>query len=199
MSDLRTAAQQALKALHEIAWCNDSRWQTDRAESVIPALRAALAQQTQTPCDIAEDGVCEALDCCRKLPLILEALEIGYASAEAEAAQYHAAMAGYRPERHAAMDADAAKIAAAITAVKAALAQAEQEPTVRYKCTVVDNQHLSGVPFEQWQYSHPPRREWQGLTDDEISALFPSSLRSDYKPYSFARAVEAALKEKNHG
>jgi hypothetical protein len=47
MSDLRTAAQQALKALHEIAWCNDSRWQTDRAESVIPALRAALAQQDE--------------------------------------------------------------------------------------------------------------------------------------------------------
>ena len=26
---------------------------------------AALAQQTQTPCDIAEDGVCEVIDCCR--------------------------------------------------------------------------------------------------------------------------------------
>jgi len=46
-------------------------------------------------------------------------------------------------------------------------------------------------------YTHPPRREWRGLTDDEISALFPSSLRSDYKPYSFARAIEAALKERN--
>jgi hypothetical protein len=46
-------------------------------------------------------------------------------------------------------------------------------------------------------YAHPPRREWQGLTDDEISALFPLSLRSDYKPYSFARAIEAKLKEKN--
>jgi hypothetical protein len=45
--------------------------------------------------------------------------------------------------------------------------------------------------------AHPPRREWQSLTDDEISALFPSSLRSDYKPYSFARAIEQALKERN--
>jgi len=68
MTDLRTAAQQALKALHEIAWCNDSRWRTDRAESVIPALRAALAQETQTPCDIAEDGVCEVIECCRNPP-----------------------------------------------------------------------------------------------------------------------------------
>ena len=61
----------------------------------------------------------------------LEALEIGYASAEAEAAQYHAAMAGYRPERHAAMDADVAKIAQAITAVKAALAQPDRAQRMR--------------------------------------------------------------------
>jgi len=45
--------------------------------------------------------------------------------------------------------------------------------------------------------SGAPRREWVSLTDDEISALFPSSLRSDYKPYSFARAVEQACKERN--
>jgi hypothetical protein len=38
----------------------------------------------------------------------------------------------------------------AITALRAALAQQEQEPTVRYKCTVVDNYHPNGVPFEQW-------------------------------------------------
>jgi hypothetical protein len=57
---------------------------------------------------------------------VLEALEIGYDSAQAEAAQYHAAMAGYRPERHAAMDADVEKIAAAITALRAALEQEEQ-------------------------------------------------------------------------
>jgi len=46
-------------------------------------------------------------------------------------------------------------------------------------------------------YTHPPRMEWVSLTDDEISAIFPSSLRSDYKPYSFARAIEQALKERN--
>jgi hypothetical protein len=50
---------------------------------------------------------------------------------------------------------------------------------------------------ERRQEIAQPRREWQGLTDDEISALFPLPLRSDYKPYSFARAIEAALKEKN--
>jgi hypothetical protein len=137
----------------------------------------------------------------------LEALEIGYDSAQAEAAQYHAAMAGYRPERHAEMDADVAKIAAAITAVKAALAQQDQEPVAwaskrelarikDFDSTIYANGDFDGaVPL----YAQPPCREWQGLTDDEISALFPSSLRSDYKPYSFARAIEAKLKEKNHG
>lgn len=53
----------------------------------------------------------------------LEALELGYDAAKAEADQYHAAMAGYRPQRHAKMDADAQKIAAAITALRAALAE----------------------------------------------------------------------------
>jgi len=130
------------------------------------------------------------------------------------------------------------------------MAQEEQEPTVRIKCTVVDNQHPNGIPFEQWvnapqQEQEPvraesvttppckgmncgaidgrshslechaehsaaiaggrfvplPRREWQSLSDKEISAMFPAHLRGDYKdliPYSFARAIEAALKEKNN-
>ncbi len=256
-------------------------------------------------CDIAEDGVCEVIDCCRNPPLILEALEIGYDSAQAEAAQYHAAMAGYRPERHAAMDADVEKIAKAISAVKAALAQEEpkesvrdlligaaamavaaerkgvypgasevadavlaqkaettraqrmrdegytrrptlremaqegQEPTVRIKCTVVDNQHPNGIPFEQWVnapqqeqepvawmvytedgksayvtdnphdlvgaykafalYTAPPHREWHPLTDKEIRRMgIETPGQQGGWNLAFARAVERALKEKNH-
>ena len=42
--DLRAAAQQALEALHEIGWSNNTRWQSDRAATVIPDLRAALAE-----------------------------------------------------------------------------------------------------------------------------------------------------------
>jgi hypothetical protein len=53
------------------------------------------------------------------------------------------------------------------------------------------------LPIGTKLYTRPPRREWRGLTDDEISALFPLPLRSDYKPYGFARAIEAKLKEKN--
>ena len=51
----------------------------------------------------------------------LEALEIGHEAAQEEAENYHATMRGFKPARHAAMDADVRKIADAIAAVKAAL------------------------------------------------------------------------------
>jgi hypothetical protein len=41
-------------------------------------------------------------------------------------------------------------------------------------------------------YTHP--HQWQGLTDDEISQLFVGHTAID-----FARAIEQALKDKNHG
>ena len=97
----------------------------------------------------------------------LEALEIGYDSAQAEAAQYHAAMAGYRPERHAEMDADVAKIAAAITALRDALEQQEQRP-VAWMVTTKDGRHFifrmnkpatSDGETLTPLYTQPPRRE----------------------------------------
>jgi hypothetical protein len=45
----RAVLEQALEALFEIHWSNDSRWQADRAGTVIPALRAALAQPDVHP------------------------------------------------------------------------------------------------------------------------------------------------------
>ena len=147
----------------------------------------------------------------------LEALEIGYDSAHAEAAQYHAAMAGYRPERHAAMDADVQKIAKAITALCAALAQEVQEPVLVVEKepdymsrghyyegskSFIDPTLVWNLPIGTKLYTHPPRREWRGLTMREINALpeiggvmwrmgtAPAALRA-------IRAVERALKEKN--
>jgi hypothetical protein len=92
-------------------------------------------------------------------------------------------------------------------ALRAALAQQEQEPVAwiqpdhlqkarvaPFLCRVEPTKRMADFVAI---YTAPPRREWQSLTDDEISALFPSSLRSDYKPYSFARAVEQACKERN--
>jgi hypothetical protein len=84
--------------------------------------------------------------------------------------------------------------------LRAALAQ--QEPTVRIKCTVVDNQHPSGVPFEQWV--NAPRREWRNLTMQEINALPEIGgvmwrMGTALAVLRAIRAVEQALKEKNHG
>jgi hypothetical protein len=62
MTTLREAAQQALEAMEYHVEQTRSIWKTSQA---IDALRDALAQETQTPCDIAEDGVCEVIDCCR--------------------------------------------------------------------------------------------------------------------------------------
>jgi hypothetical protein len=42
-------------------------------------------------------------------------------------------------------------------------------------------------------YPFPPQREWQGLTDEEISEL----IRNTHNTGSFVRAIEAKLKEKN--
>ena len=67
-------------------------------------------------------------------------------------------------------------VADAIIAIKEALAQLEQEP-VQYKCTVVDNQHPSGIPLEQWA---KPQRTWVDLTDDEIQVIAKKARSKDH-------------------
>ena len=72
------------------------------------------------------------------------------------------------------------------------LAQPEQEP-VKYKCTIIDDEHPNGIPLEQWGNTAPPKREWVGLTRREldIATLGLEDLSDCYK------AIEAKLKEKN--
>lgn len=45
-------------------------------------------------------------------------------------------------------------------------------------------------------YTTPPRREWVGLTEEEIYPLY-SEPSSDAEMVEFARAIEAKLREKN--
>jgi hypothetical protein len=89
----------------------------------------------------------------------------------------------------------------AITALRAALAQQEQEPSVCARC--------GGLVYDPvWvAQSDPPRREWQSLTEEEIRkltfhnqrTLWPRPDRSDVRATAipFARAIEQALKERN--
>ena len=102
----------------------------------------------------------------------------------------------------------------AIEALRARLAQPEPEPvawTYQHEDTgltmcVLTQQVEPG--FEKnnprWQkstplYTAPPQREWQGLTDEEITWLWSLAVEAKLEnmPRHFARMVEENLKEKN--
>ena len=103
---------------------------------------------------------------------------------------------------------------AAITALRAALVQEEQEPvawrdpvtddivSVAHRAAWETDYGLGGkgraATYTEPLYTHPPRREWRKLTDEEIRATYGNDLKyrdGDYE--RFARAIEAKLKEKN--
>lgn len=78
----------------------------------------------------------------------------------------------------------------AIIALKQALSQLEPEP-VGYQETA-EKCRLETVPAKgTLLHTTPPKREWQGLTDEEIDELRDETLRE------FARAIQAKLKENN--
>ena len=64
-------------------------------------------------------------------------------------------MTGYKSKRAAALDEEGMYLV-------------HQTAPVKFKCTVVDDQHPNGVPLEQW--GDPPQRPWVGLTDEEVKA-----------------------------
>ena len=91
-----------------------------------------------------------------------------------------------------------------IEALRQALAQPEQEP-VGY-VTIETISSWAKVPSIKWfkkptqgpLYTAPPKREWVGLTDEDVKALpewFPSHATSAVLP--LVRAVQDKLKEKN--
>lgn len=94
----------------------------------------------------------------------------------------------------------------AIEAIRARLAQPEQEP-VAHVVVIGDMVSVStgsaglkslhnlgdGAPI----YLHPPKREWQGLTDEEVMSLLPGAVRLPPGWADTVRAIEAALKAKN--
>ena len=115
----------------------------------------------------------------------LEALEIGYDSAKAEADQFHSAMAGYKPQRHAQMDADVQTIAKAITALRAALAEPEQEPD-----------GISWLKRDSGYFTAPTPRRPVELTNQEIPAVWAKTFEMGSSANTFARAVIAAYEAK---
>ncbi len=93
-------------------------------------------------------------------------------------------------------------LSGAMEALRAALEQPEQEPVAWLKTMysgtrpMLEVDHLrkdTSTPV----FTHPPRREWRGLTEEEIDAVWEDAQVFNTH-YDIARAIEAALKEKNH-
>lgn len=63
----------------------------------------------------------------------------------------------------------------------------------------IDHLAKRGRPAWRPLYAHPPRREWQNLTEKEIKAMYDDCDADTGHAFVFAfsRAIEAALKEKN--
>jgi len=97
----------------------------------------------------------------------------------------------------------------AIDALRQAIAQAEKQEPVAYLC-----ENAVGHKYFRWKkptshykpialYTAPPRKEWIGLTEDEIHKIIDDCTPDDAAQEElndFARAVhfaEAKLKEKN--
>ena len=89
-------------------------------------------------------------------------------------------------------------IARAITAIKEALAQPEQEPVGWAEHGVINWLADKQFNHTSFLYTTPPQRTWVGLTDEEIWTVL------QFRGYStdtieVAKAIEAKLKEKNNG
>ena len=185
MSDLRTAAQQALEALEAIdedphgthsfpALSNDA----------ITALRAALAQQEQEPVADAETWLRNRYGAARGHHAWRELIEAF--NAGRTAAQEQGPVAWTTKGQ--------------IAAMENGFLHYIQGRVPRFV-----NPSENDVAL----YTHPPRREWQSLTEEEIGDVFYAARnaklgaandnsRHRLSVVEIARAIEAALKEKNH-
>ena len=134
----------------------------------------------------------------------LEALDIGLEYAESELYENRRRYEGYM---HLAPDDQAYvnQIKEAITSLRQAIEQAEkQEPVAVVNSTISGHIDWLCVVFPKQGtklYTAPqPQREWQGLTDEEIALVCAKCAASahNWNDISFAHAIEAKLKDKNH-
>ena len=85
-------------------------------------------------------------------------------------------------------------------ALRERLAQPEQEPFCYH-----DGRNIVGKEFADHSdvfplYTAPQPRQWQGLTDEEINSVRHNrDWTAHWTDATFARAIEAKLREKNHG
>ena len=100
----------------------------------------------------------------------------------------------------------------AIVALKQALAQPEQEPVAWgfssksgaiMDCISHEQHKILAGEYDVPLYTAPPKREWVGLTNDEIQTQWNNACLDTVenpgwnRHIRFARTIEAKLKEKN--
>jgi proteasome lid subunit RPN8/RPN11 len=204
MDALRKAAEQALEALEVPLHTPTARKQ---AWDAINALRAELAEQEQATGkdSFTVDWMKQALTVVWNFPS-----HPGFHPADSSADQdgedpTSAWRAGWIAAVGAMQDA-----VRHVTPDPQEQAEQEQEPVAwRWKAMVngdfVSNwvlTHSEPPPYaleSQPLYTHPPHREWQGLTEEEVEKLWRKWVGTQRPNYSFFNAIEAALKEKNNG
>ena len=87
----------------------------------------------------------------------------------------------------------------AIRALKERLAQPEMEPCAGRNCGSTNPNLHSAECFEDYEKS-TGMNQWQGLTDEEINSVRHNrDWTAPWTDLVFARAIEAKLREKNHG
>ena len=85
------------------------------------------------------------------------------------------------------------------------LLETEQEPVAWMHTTGTGHVYFRKKPQDkvfspQPVYTVPPKREWVGLTDDEVNSVrYQRDWTADWTDTTFARAIESKLREKNHG
>lgn len=87
----------------------------------------------------------------------------------------------------------------AAEALRARLAQPEPEPVADKYLMEIECTKCGAKQDGILTVNAPPQREWQGLTDEEIMSLLPGAVRLPPGWSETVRAIEAKLKEKNHG
>ena len=86
-----------------------------------------------------------------------------------------------------------------LAALRERLAQPEMEPCAGRNCGSTNPNLHSAECFEDYEKS-TGMNQWQGLTDEEINSVrYKRDWTAPWTDTTFARAIEQALKEKNHG
>jgi len=163
MSDLRTAVQQALEALEAL----------------------------QGGCTDSNDGTVEAITVW--CPEVIEALRAALEQPEP-----------FQPDwdRIEPLQEALREHMAEIHRLRAALEQPEQEPlawlespygSIRMNATMRFQFPPQSLKWKIPLYTQPPRREWRGLTEEEVFKCLPP----EEDEMAFARALETKLKERN--